>query len=156
MKIGRPTKYKTEYLEATEGYLALSRTNVPSVRDFVAYLGVSRKTVYNWEKESASFKLALTRIRRAYRDNYVNLHYWVKRHLGTPEVCEHCGKSGLSGVQIHWANKSGEYKRELSDWLRLCTKCHKKYDSQLTTKASDIWQVKTETPGCFKYFERIG
>jgi len=27
---------------------------------------------------------------------------------------------------IHWHNISGEYKRDVSDWIRLCAKCHKK------------------------------
>ena len=59
---------------------------------------------------------------------YDGLHLWIPKHLGKPMKCEHCGKDGLLGKQIHWANKSGEYKRVLSDWLRLCAKCHKKYD----------------------------
>jgi len=56
------------------------------------------------------------------------LHRWVKRHLGTSNTCEHCGRSNLSGRQINWANKSHEYKRNLKDWIRLCVSCHKKYD----------------------------
>ena len=60
--------------------------------------------------------------------SYSGLHYWVSRHLGKPEQCEDCGKSGLRGKQIHWANKSHQYKRDLNDWLRLCILCHKRYD----------------------------
>ena len=60
--------------------------------------------------------------------SYGSLHDWVKRHLGKPDTCEHCGKNGLSGKKIHWANKSHEYKRDLTDWLRLCVSCHKAYD----------------------------
>ena len=56
------------------------------------------------------------------------LHNWVKRWLGRPDTCEFCGKAGLSGCKIHWANKSHQYKRDLSDWLRLCAKCHWHYD----------------------------
>lgn len=59
---------------------------------------------------------------------YGCLHAWVRKYLGQPTKCEHCGKDGLTGHQIHWANKSGEYKRNLDDWLRLCVKCHCKYD----------------------------
>ena len=61
---------------------------------------------------------------------YRGLHRWVNKELGKPDTCEHCGTNGLSGHQIHWANKSGEYKRELTDWLRLCVKCHKEYDKK--------------------------
>ena len=64
----------------------------------------------------------------------VALHDWVKRHLGYPDTCEYCGKSGLSGNDIHWANKSREYKRDLDDWVRLCVYCHLKYDDSAFKK----------------------
>jgi hypothetical protein len=57
------------------------------------------------------------------------LHDWVKARLGTPMKCEQCGFESDNPCQINWANKSGEYKRDLSDWLRLCRKCHHKYDN---------------------------
>lgn len=60
--------------------------------------------------------------------SYSGLHYWVMGKLGKPTTCEHCGKTGLTGKHIHWANKSHEYKRDLNDWLRLCTSCPKIYD----------------------------
>ena len=59
---------------------------------------------------------------------YVALHMWVAKYLGKPTTCEHCGKIDLKGSKIHWANKSREYKRDLSDWIRLCALCHSKYD----------------------------
>lgn len=60
---------------------------------------------------------------------YRGVHGWIKKHRGFPEMCEHCGKDGLSGHSIHWANISGEYKRELNDWIRLCVSCHMKFDN---------------------------
>lgn len=60
--------------------------------------------------------------------DYTTIHQWVYRGLGKPEKCEHCGTDGLKGYKIHWANKSGEYKRDFSDWIRLCAKCHAQYD----------------------------
>ncbi len=59
---------------------------------------------------------------------YNGLHMWVKSKLGRPKKCEHCKKTTNNPYNIHWANKSGEYKRDLSDWIRLCALCHKKYD----------------------------
>lgn len=62
---------------------------------------------------------------------YRALHLWVERQLGKPTICEHCG---LEERRMHWANKSHKYKREVSDWMRLCPKCHKQYDlGYLTT-----------------------
>lgn len=59
---------------------------------------------------------------------YTALHKWIARRLGSPDTCEHCNISGLSSHQIHWANKSGKYKRDLDDWVRLCVKCHYLFD----------------------------
>lgn len=57
---------------------------------------------------------------------YDGLHDWVKVRLGTPSKCEFCGTTEKR--LYHWANKSRLYKREISDWIRLCVSCHKKYD----------------------------
>lgn len=64
-------------------------------------------------------------------DNVGNnaLHSWVKRKLGSPAKCEFCNTT--ESKRFEWANKSGNYKRDLSDWLRLCKKCHIKYDDVL-------------------------
>ena len=59
---------------------------------------------------------------------YYALHSWIRRKLGKPNTCAKCGKTGLTGKHIHWSNKSGKYTRDLSDWIRLCTPCHKKSD----------------------------
>jgi hypothetical protein len=60
--------------------------------------------------------------------NYSGLHKWVSRQLGKPKICEFCSKDNLKGREIHWANISHRYLRDLSDWLRLCARCHKEYD----------------------------
>lgn len=62
-------------------------------------------------------------------EDYKALHHWVGKYLGKPEICSSCGKI-KKGRGMHWANKSGKYKKEGSDWLRLCAKCHYKFDKQ--------------------------
>lgn len=64
---------------------------------------------------------------------YQALHIWVRKALGTPQKCEHCNNTELGHRQYQWANKSHEYKRMLSDWIRLCIKCHIKYDREYRT-----------------------
>lgn len=59
---------------------------------------------------------------------YGSLHDWVRRNRGTPKECEHC-KVNDPDRMYHWANKSRKYKRELTDWIRLCVPCHHKYDN---------------------------
>lgn len=58
---------------------------------------------------------------------YWGLHLWVKKKLGRPLLCEHC--KTITAKRFEWANKSGLYRRDKSDWLRLCTSCHRKYDN---------------------------
>lgn len=62
---------------------------------------------------------------------YKALHLWVSRWRGKPKICEQCGKIEENTYRIHWANKSHLYKRDLSDWIRLCSFCHKKFDKGL-------------------------
>lgn len=53
---------------------------------------------------------------------YRAIHYWIERRKGKPSYCELC-KSKDKKV-YHWANKSGKYLKDLSDWRRLCPSCH--------------------------------
>jgi len=54
---------------------------------------------------------------------YYSLHNWLKRELGKPMFCA----KNMSHVAplYHWANISGEYLRDLSDWHSLCPSCNK-------------------------------
>ena len=84
-------------------------------------------------KKTCSNKCRYELLRRKFSKEklgYSGLHEWVRRNLGRPETCEHCGIK-QNGHKIHWANKSGEYKKELSDWLRLCVPCHSKHDRKM-------------------------
>ena len=61
-------------------------------------------------------------------NGYKKTHMWIYRHLGKPSKCEICGKDKLSGHSIHWANKFHTYKKIISDWMRICSKCHYEFD----------------------------
>jgi hypothetical protein len=60
------------------------------------------------------------------KSKYGPLHTWVRRNFGTPAKCEHC--STTSAPLFDWANVSGQYLRARSDWVRLCRRCHIKFD----------------------------
>lgn len=62
--------------------------------------------------------------------SYRALHKWVQKHLGEPNYCENCKKTNLGHRYYHWANISGDYKRDVGDWKRLCAKCHKAFDKK--------------------------
>lgn len=66
---------------------------------------------------------------------YSAIHSWVKRKLGNPSKCDKCGTN--ESKRFDWDNISGEYKRDLSDWQRLCTMCH--YHKHKNWEA--IWHV---------------
>ena len=57
----------------------------------------------------------------------VSLHKWVYRWKGCQKKCEECGLDDPNRM-YHWANISGEYKRDLDDFKRLCVPCHKRFD----------------------------
>ncbi len=59
---------------------------------------------------------------------YAAVHMWVANHFGKPQKCENCLTT--ENRMYHWANISHTYKRERSDWLRLCVPCHKRNDVQ--------------------------
>lgn len=57
---------------------------------------------------------------------YAAAHMWVRYHYGRPQRCDNCHTT--EPRMYHWANISRTYKRERSDWLRLCVPCHKRHD----------------------------
>ena len=73
---------------------------------------------------------------------YGSLHSWIIRELGKPDTCEMCKKTGLTGNKIQWASKSRKYKRDLDDWIRLCSKCHSIHDEKLGVRNSKRTEFK--------------
>jgi hypothetical protein len=60
---------------------------------------------------------------------YSGLHIWIRRQLGEPKKCEVCGSE--TAKKYEWANIDHKYRRNLIDWKRMCTSCHKKYDNKM-------------------------
>jgi hypothetical protein len=56
---------------------------------------------------------------------YQALHCWLRRWYGKAQQCEYCG---TTDGRIEWANKTGQYLRDRSDWLNLCRRHHNWYD----------------------------
>ena len=57
---------------------------------------------------------------------YHGLHQWVIKQLGSPMKCANCLTT--TAKKFEWCSINHEYKRELSNWVRLCTRCHRNYD----------------------------
>ena len=86
----------------------LKRKGIKPIERFVGY---GEKNP-NWKGDNASYSAK---------------HYWVVRKLGQPKLCKFCGTT--IAKKFEWANISREYKRDITDYIRLCCQCHKKYDN---------------------------
>lgn len=75
----------------------------------------------NWKGENATYSAK---------------HRWIQNNWQKTGICELCfiERPPRKGTRLkwgtHWANKSGEYKRERNDWYELCPKCHKSLDKR--------------------------
>lgn len=59
-------------------------------------------------------------------DHYVKIHVWMYRNFGK---ADHCSKNKNHVSKTYeWANISGKYKQDVSDWMQMCPSCHRKYD----------------------------
>ena len=68
---------------------------------------------------------------------YISAHMWMYRHFGPANVCEldplHTAK------RYEWANLSGKYIRERSDWKSLCSPCHGQLDRRNSCKNGHLF-----------------
>lgn len=74
------------------------------------------------------------------KKGYHPAHSWMEKTFGRPNGCEDCNlKSVPVGMKwyFEWANISGEYKRERTDWRRLCKACHRKFDYALQPRGDN-------------------
>lgn len=58
--------------------------------------------------------------------SYAGIHKWMYREFGRPQKCDECQDTVYH--RYEWANISGRYLRDRSDWIRLCVPCHRKRD----------------------------
>ena len=64
---------------------------------------------------------------------YSAIHAWMINNYGSGEKCEECGEIGKKNGRrwnLEWANLSGKFLRERSDWKILCKKCHYHLDEK--------------------------
>lgn len=76
--------------------------------------------------------------------SYRAIHNWVEVRLGKPMECENCGDTSRS--RYHWANISGKYLRDITDWVRLCVTCHWLFDGKANMVATHCQRGHERTP----------
>lgn len=109
----------------------------------LANKGRKVKRTEEWTKNAAAAQAGSKNHRwKGNKVGYKALHDWIFKNFGRPTQCEVCGKDGLKGRQIHWANLSGQYKRDRSDWKRMCAKCHYDYDKEHNLRGNNIKNEK--------------
>jgi hypothetical protein len=100
------------------------RANIEYIK---AYDKIRKKKGYvkpTKSKRVIKFSMDMYKTFKGSSNEYRNLHHWIESILGKPGKCTNCGRDGLVGRRIHWSNKSGLYKKDVSDWVRLCARCH--------------------------------
>jgi hypothetical protein len=102
------THAKGKNLNNTHGF----KKGKPSWNKGKLHKAITGSNNYQWKGNKASYR---------------SIHRWVAYWKGTPKKCEHCGENNPN-KRYHWANISGQYKRDLNDYIRLCVPCHKYYD----------------------------
>lgn len=55
---------------------------------------------------------------------YQAIHIWIRKHLKRKGECARCNRHGYT----EFANISGEYLRDVDDYIELCRTCHKEFD----------------------------
>lgn len=76
---------------------------------------------------------------------YSAKHMWMSKKAGQPRYCEHCKRTNKK--KYEWANKDHKYRRKITDYLRLCTSCHRKYDyeNHLSDKGNRYGSTKNKS-----------
>jgi hypothetical protein len=73
---------------------------------------------------------------------YSALHEWIKSRKPKPPFCEFCKQKPPYDL----ANISGEYKRNIDDYLWVCRKCHMKNDDRIKKVLTNLKQFKYPVP----------
>lgn len=56
-------------------------------------------------------------------------HAYIRKRLGTPNMCLACGETNIKiAKQFDWASISTRCLLNLNDWIRLCRRCHQRWD----------------------------
>jgi len=79
--MGRPTKYKKEYIEAVDEYLAENidsyeenrfNVNLPTIEGFAVYIGVNKSSLYEWSETHDEFSNSLEKILHEQQKRLIN------------------------------------------------------------------------------------
>lgn len=90
---------------------------------------------------------------------YTAIHVWIRNTYGKASKCENLDCLGLPASRYEWASISGETKRDITDYIQLCTRCHRKFDNGnliIRTEKGLLERnkiIEAKCPHCSKAFE---
>lgn len=58
--------------------------------------------------------------------SYSAIHKWIVKWYGKANGCTKCGDTSIRTYE--WANISGQYLRDIRDFMSLCVPCHRRLD----------------------------
>lgn len=80
-KVGRPSEYKKEYIEAVDEYLAENidnyskgrlNVNLPTIEGFAVYIGVNKSSLYEWSEKYTEFSDSLDKLKHEQQKRLIN------------------------------------------------------------------------------------
>lgn len=108
------------------------------------HYGTTQKVVFSWFKKlNIHSRIAAKRNQKGSKNSswkaneatYAAFHYRVVSERGRPNICMACGTQDASIYE--WCNLTGRYD-DISDYMRMCRKCHRKYDKNRKNSSKHV------------------
>lgn len=87
--VGRPSKYKPEYIDKIDEYLETTgkeNMSVPKMVSFARYIGVNKDTLYEWAKEHKDFSDSLSKITDKQEEELVDVGVYGGKEINATIV----------------------------------------------------------------------
>ena len=124
----RPKGLKYKIIVKNKGWIKKGEIRHPFKKNHIPWnkntIGVMKSNKTSFTREN---KLGIKNNNwKGNNVGYHSLHLYLNRKYGKPYICEFCNSTN----NVQWASKNYKYTRNKEDWLNLCFKCHRKYDSK--------------------------
>lgn len=85
-------------------------------------------TAKKYCSRECAFKYRINEKHHAWKGEYSSYsaaHKWMSNNFDRPKKCFNCG---YDKPRVEWANISSKYFRDITDWIGLCSSCHRYFD----------------------------
>lgn len=102
-----------------------------------------------WNKDKEHLKNEKHPMWKGNKAGYSAIHDWIRRNKVKPILCEVCNQK----KKLQASNISGEYKRDINDFIYVCSKCHSKIDHKSRPKGQDVKTSKLKNKQIAEIFK---